>query len=49
MIEPSEFEVRCGMCSKESIVDEETFHRVMEAIETGKDNPFLCEVCVDLV
>lgn len=49
MIEQDDYEVRCRMCSKESNVDKEMFCQVNAAIESGKENPFLCEVCVDLV
>ena len=37
--------VRCGMCARSFDVDEETYEFVSEAIATGLDNPFRCEVC----
>lgn len=38
-------EVRCGMCAKELYVDEEGYGRYMEALSSGLDNPFRCDVC----
>jgi hypothetical protein len=43
--ERNEHEVRCGMCSRAVYVDEETFCFATEAMESGLDNPFRCEVC----
>ena len=43
--EDNEHEVRCGMCAREFYVNEETFSSLSEAIESGLDNPFRCEVC----
>jgi hypothetical protein len=45
MTERNEHEVRCGMCSRTGYVDDETYRVVSDAIESGRDNPFLCEVC----
>ncbi len=45
MTERNEHEVRCGMCARAAYVDEETFRFVSEAIESGLDNPFRCEIC----
>jgi len=45
MTERNEHEVRCGMCPRAVYVDEETFRFVSEAIASGLDNPFRCEVC----
>jgi hypothetical protein len=45
MTKRNEHEVRCGMCGRATYVDEETFRFVSEAIESGLDNPFRCEVC----
>ncbi len=45
MTERNEHEVRCGMCAREVYVDEETFRFVSEAIDSGLDNPFRCEIC----
>ena len=38
-------EVRCGMCARELYVDDEGYRLYMEAISSGLDNPFRCEVC----
>ena len=45
MTERNEHEVRCSMCARTTYVDEETFRFVSEAIESGLENPFRCEVC----
>jgi hypothetical protein len=38
-------EVRCGMCGRIIYVDEATFNFVSDAIKSGFDDPFRCEVC----
>ena len=38
-------EVRCGMCAKELYVDDDGYRLYMEAMNSGLDNPFRCEVC----
>ena len=43
----NEHEVRCGMCAREFYIDEETFRSMSEAIESGLDNPFRCEICAE--
>ena len=45
MTDDREHEVRCGMCAKELYVDDEGYRLYMEAITSGLDNPFRCEVC----
>jgi hypothetical protein len=45
MTDDKQHEVRCGMCAKEIYVDEEGYGLYMEAITSGLDNPFRCEVC----
>ena len=45
MTERNEHEVRCGMCARVGYVDEETYRFVSETINSGLDNPFLCEIC----
>lgn len=45
MTEAKQHEVRCGMCAKELYVDDEGYRLYMEAINSGLDNPFRCEVC----
>ena len=47
MTELEEHEVRCGMCARSVDVDEETYRFVCEAIESGLDNPFRCEICAE--
>ena len=42
-----ENEVRCGMCARTINVDDETYHFGIEAIDSGLDNPFRCEVCAE--
>ena len=45
MTDDNQHEVRCGMCAKELYVDDEGYRLYMEAITSGLDNPFRCEVC----
>ena len=45
MTDDNQHEVRCGMCAKELYVDHEGYRLYMEAINSGLDNPFRCEVC----
>lgn len=45
MTEEKEHEVRCGMCARELYVNEETYRFYSEALMSGLDNPFRCEVC----
>lgn len=47
MTERNEHEVRCGLCSRSVYVDEETDRLVSDAMESGQDNPFRCELCED--
>ena len=47
MSERNEREVRCGMCARAVYVDEPTFRFVSEAIDSGLDNPFRCEICAE--
>ena len=47
MTEQNEHEVRCGMCAKAIYVDEETFRLASEAIDSGLDSPFRCEICAE--
>lgn len=41
----NQFGIRCSMCGDLYYVDEATFARIAEVVETGLDNPFLCEDC----
>lgn len=43
--ERNQKEVRCGVCNRVEYVDKQTFNFVSDAIKTGQDNPFLCEIC----
>jgi hypothetical protein len=45
MTDNNQHEVRCGMCAKELYVDDEGYRLYMDAINSGLDNPFRCEVC----
>jgi hypothetical protein len=45
--EEVEHEVRCGMCARAVDVDEETYRFVSEAVDSGLDNPFRCEICAE--
>ena len=45
MTDETQHEVRCGMCAKELYVDDEGYRLYMQAITSGLDNPFRCEVC----
>ena len=38
-------EVRCGMCARELYVNEDDYRFYSEALLSGLDNPFRCEVC----
>ena len=45
LTENKQNEVRCGMCARELYVDDEGYRLYMEAVNSGLDNPFRCEVC----
>lgn len=45
MTDEEQYEVRCGMCARELYVDEDTYGLYSEALMSGLDNPFRCEVC----
>lgn len=45
MTDENQHEVRCGMCARELYVDDEGYRVYMEAMNSGLDNPFRCEVC----
>lgn len=47
MTDDKEHEVRCGMCAKEIYVDDDAFSLYSEALLSGLDNPFRCEVCAE--
>ena len=45
MTDDKQHEVRCGMCARELYVGEDNYRFYSEAIISGLDNPFRCEVC----
>lgn len=45
MTDTNQHEVRCGMCARELYVDEQNYERYVEALNSGLDNPYRCEVC----
>jgi hypothetical protein len=45
MTEQDEHEVRCGICAREVSVDDEIYRFGSDAMDSGQDNPFRCEVC----
>ena len=45
MTDDNQHEVRCGMCAKELYVDDEGYRLYCEALNSGLDNPFRCDVC----
>ena len=47
MTERNDHEVRCGMCRRPFYVDDETYRYASEAIESGLDDPYRCEVCAE--
>ena len=45
MTDDNQHEVRCGMCARELYVDEDSYRLYSEALLSGLNNPFRCEVC----
>ena len=45
MTDEKQHEIRCGMCARELYVDEDAYGYYSEALMSGLDNPFRCEVC----
>jgi hypothetical protein len=45
MTDDNQHEIRCGMCARELYVDEDACRHFTEALISGMDNPFRCEVC----
>ena len=45
MTDEKQHEVRCGMCARELYVNEDDYRFYSEALLSGLDNPFRCEVC----
>ena len=47
MTDEKQHEVRCGMCARELYVEESAYRSYAEALLSGLDNPFRCEVCAE--
>ena len=45
MTDENQHEVRCGVCAREIYVDESNYHVYSEALISGSENQFRCEVC----
>lgn len=45
MTDEKQHEIRCGMCARELYVDEEAYRYYSEALLSGLDNLFRCEIC----
>ena len=45
MTDENQHEVRCGMCARELYVDEDAYRFYSDALISGLDNPFRCEIC----
>jgi hypothetical protein len=45
MTDENQHEVRCGVCARELYVDEDGYDFYKEALISGLDNPFRCEIC----
>lgn len=45
MTDENQYEVRCGMCAREIYVDEDAHRVYSEALISGMENQFRCEVC----
>ena len=47
MTDRNEREVRCSVCRRAFYVDDETYRCAEDAIESGLDDPYRCEVCAE--
>ena len=45
MTDDCQHEVRCGMCAREIYVDDDAHSVYTDALISGSENPFRCEVC----
>ena len=45
MTDENQHEVRCGLCAREIYVDEDAHRLYSEALISGSENQFRCEVC----
>jgi hypothetical protein len=47
MTDDNQHEVRCGMCAREIYVDEDAYQLYSDALLSGSENLFRCEICSD--
>jgi hypothetical protein len=47
MTDENQHEVRCGMCAREIYVDEDGYQFYNDALLSGSENLFRCEICSD--
>jgi hypothetical protein len=47
MTDENQHEVRCGMCAREIYVDEDAYELYSNALLSGAENLFRCEICSD--
>ena len=47
MTDEDQYEVRCGMCARELYVGEDAYQFYTEALVSGSENLFRCEVCCE--
>lgn len=40
-------EILCSVCAKSFYVDDETIDKLSRAMEEGRDNPFVCDDCIE--
>ena len=45
MTDDDQHEIRCGMCARELYVDDVGLRLYLDVLNSGLDNPFLCEIC----
>ena len=45
MTDEKQHEVRCGMCALALYVDDDGYRLYMDAITSGLESPFRCEIC----
>jgi hypothetical protein len=48
MTERNQHEVRCGVCRRPFYVDDKTYRYGKQAIESGLNDPYRCEVCPEV-
>lgn len=47
MTDDNQHEVRCGMCAREIYVDEDGYQFYSDALLSGSENLFRCDICID--